>query len=207
MIRMLGMTLLCAMTTLGAAAAAEAGAPTEEVRRYTDQVQQILDDRTIKAAEKRAAVRKVAEQVFDMRETARRALGPHWTERSPAEQQEFAELFADLLEQTYIGKIDLYGGERLQYTSEAIDGDYAIVRARVLAGQAEIPVEARMLAAGTLAHLRHHHREREPGRQLSLPVRPHHPHVLLRGAGAPAQDQGAFLNERPTSHRGGAPDV
>lgn len=144
MIRMLGMTLLCAMTTLGAAAAAEAGAPTEEVRRYTDQVQQILDDRTIKSAEKRAAVRKVAEQIFDLRETARRALGPHWPKRSPAEQQEFAELFADLLEQTYIGKIDLYGGERLQYTGEAVNGDYAIVRARVLARQAEIPVEARM---------------------------------------------------------------
>jgi phospholipid transport system substrate-binding protein len=107
-------------------------------------VQQILDDRTIKPADKRAAVRKVAEQIFDLRETARRALGPHWARRSPAEQQEFAELFADLLEQTYIGKIDLYGGERLQYTGEAVDGDYAIVRARVLARQAEIPVEARM---------------------------------------------------------------
>ena len=81
-----------------------------------------------------------------MRETARRALGPHWTKRSPAEQQEFAELFADLLEQTYIGKIDLYGGERLQYTSEAIDGEYAIVRARIISTKGtEIPVEARML--------------------------------------------------------------
>jgi len=144
MTRVLAMVLLSSAMTLGTADAAEAGAPTEEVRRYTDQVQQILDDRTIKSADKRAAVRKVAEQVFDLRETARRALGPHWTKRSPAEQQEFVELFADLLEQTYIGKIDLYGGERLQYTSEAVDGDYAIVRARVLARQVEIPVEARM---------------------------------------------------------------
>jgi phospholipid transport system substrate-binding protein len=143
MVRILG-TVALSVLTLGATEAVEAGTPTEEVRRYTDQVQKILDDRTIPSADRRAAVRKVAEQIFDLNETAKRALGPHWAKRSAAEQQEFAQLFADLLEQTYIAKIDLYGGERLQYTTESVDGDYAIVRARVLARQAEVPVEARM---------------------------------------------------------------
>lgn len=133
---------------LAAVDAAAAGAPTEQVRRYTDQVQQILVDATIKPADKRTAVRKVAEQVFDLTETAKRALGQHWKKRSPAEQEEFVQIFADLLEQTYIAKIDLYGNERLQYTSEAVDGDYAIVRAKVLAKQAEVPVEARMHRRG-----------------------------------------------------------
>jgi phospholipid transport system substrate-binding protein len=55
-------------------------------------------------------------------------------------------LFADLLERTYISKIDLYGGERLRYTSEAIEGEFATVRARIVTNKGtEIPVEARML--------------------------------------------------------------
>jgi len=131
------------------ATAAMAGAPTEQVRMYTDHVQRILDDPTLKSADKREAVRKVAEQVFDVNETAKRALGPHWQKRTPSEQEEFVHLFADLLERTYIAKIDLYGGEKLQYTNEVIDGNYAVVRAKVLTRQrAEVPVEAKLLRRG-----------------------------------------------------------
>jgi phospholipid transport system substrate-binding protein len=141
--------ILAMVIGLGAAREAVAGAPTEQVRRYTDQVQRILDDATIKPADKRTAVRKVAEQIFDLTETARRALGQHWRKRTPEEQQEFVQLFADLLERTYIAKIDLYGGERLQYTNEAVDGSFAVVRAKVLTKQQqEVPVEARMHRAG-----------------------------------------------------------
>jgi len=130
-------------------APAGAGAPTDQVKKYTDTVQQILDDPALKQADKRVAVRKVAEQVFDMNETAKRALGQHWNRRTSAEQEEFVQVFADLLERTYIAKIDLYGGEKLHYTNETIDGEYAAVRAKVLTRQgAEVPVEAKMRQKG-----------------------------------------------------------
>src|SRR6185503_11039905 len=46
-------------------------------------------------------------------------------------------------------KIDLYRGERLRYTSESVDGEFAIVRAKVVTNKgAEVPVEARMLKRG-----------------------------------------------------------
>jgi phospholipid transport system substrate-binding protein len=123
-----------------------AGAPTDQVRQYTDQVQKILEDPALRSVDKRAAVRKVAIEIFDVNETARRALGTHWQARNAAERDEFVQLFADLLERTYISKIDLYGGERLRYTSEAIDGEFAIVRAKVVTAKGtEVPVEARML--------------------------------------------------------------
>jgi len=126
-----------------------AGPPTETLREYTEAVQKVLDDPALKAEdrrhERRAAVRKVAIEAFDVQETARRALGRHWQQRTPEEREEFVQLFADLLEQTYIAKIDLYGGERLKFTDERIDGDTAVVRARVVTRQgAEVPVEGRM---------------------------------------------------------------
>src|SRR5262245_1597848 len=134
---------------LWSATPAAAGPRTDQPKAYSESVLRILDDPALKSEdrrhERRAAVRKVAIEVFDVEETAKRALGRHWPGRSPEERKEFVELFADLLERTYISKIDLYGGERIRYTSEKVDGDTAIVRAQVITRRgAEIPVEARM---------------------------------------------------------------
>ena len=128
-----------------AAAAAWAGAPTDSVKEYTDAVVKALEDQSLKPADRLAAVRKLAAEAFDVQETARRALGPHWQQRTPAEREEFVQLFADLLERTYIAKIDFYGGEKLKFTEEKIDGDIATVRGTVTTKQGtDVPVQARM---------------------------------------------------------------
>jgi phospholipid transport system substrate-binding protein len=134
----------------GVAQPAAAVTPTETLKNYSDVVLKILDDPALKnpdrKQDRRAAVRKVAEEVFDLSETAKRALGPHWNQRTPAEREEFIQLFAELLEGTYIARIDEYGGERVRYTSEKIDGDNAVVQARITTKRgSEAPVEARMI--------------------------------------------------------------
>lgn len=149
-VRIIGVRILSATAmVIALLSPAWAGQPTDTLREYTEAVQKVLDDPELQAEdrrhERRAAVRKVAIEAFDVQETARRALGPHWQQRTPAEREEFVQLFADLLERTYIAKIDLYGGERLKFTDERVDGDVAVVRARVLTRQgAEVPVEGRM---------------------------------------------------------------
>lgn len=154
MTQILGFAAVVGALVLGGAALAVAGVPTDTVRDYTDAVVKVLEDPGLKVderrAERRAAVRKIAIDIFDVQETARRALGPHWQQRSPQEREEFVQLFADLLERTYINKIDLFGGERLKFTEEKIDGDHAVVRAKVITKQGtEVPVEARMINRGS----------------------------------------------------------
>ncbi len=123
-----------------------AGPPTDQMRRYTDEVVRILKDPGMKTDARRAAVKKIAEQVFDLSETARRALGRHWQQLTPQQRQEFVPLFEDLLERTYMSKIDLYGGEKVRYTNETVDGDNASVKASVITKKGtEVPVEARLL--------------------------------------------------------------
>jgi phospholipid transport system substrate-binding protein len=134
---------------LGLASAAWAGPPTEQLRTYTDQVVKILQNPSMTLPDRREAVRHLAEEVFDVTETAKRALGQHWQQRTPAEQDEFVKLFANLLEQTYISRIDEFGGERLTYVSEQIDGDRAIVRAKITTKNGtDVPVESRVLLKG-----------------------------------------------------------
>jgi len=65
------------------------------------------------------------------------------------EREEFIKLFGDLLERSYISKIELYGGEKISYVGESVDGDVATVRSKILAKQGtEVPVDYRMLRRG-----------------------------------------------------------
>jgi phospholipid transport system substrate-binding protein len=128
---------------------AQAGAPTDQLRAYVDRVIKTLDTPGLrgegKTKERRAAVRNIAGEIFDVPETAKRALGPHWQARTPAEREEFVKLFADLLETGYISKIDRYEGEKISYVGESMDGDQATVRTKIATRQgSEVPVDYRM---------------------------------------------------------------
>jgi phospholipid transport system substrate-binding protein len=152
--RAVGLVLAAALVAgPGAAAPAEAGAPTDQLRAQIDRVVKTLEDPELKkesrALERRKTVRKIAEEIFDFGETAKRALGRHWAARSPSEREEFVALFTDLLERSYIGKIELFNGERIAYVGEQVDGDQAVVRTRVITRQGtEIPIDYRMLRRG-----------------------------------------------------------
>ena len=91
----------------------------------------------------------MALEAFDVAEAARRALGPHWQKRSVAEREEFAELFQGLLERGYLSRIGEYGGERVQYVAERVDGEFAVVRAQIVTAKGtQIPIEARVVRKG-----------------------------------------------------------
>jgi phospholipid transport system substrate-binding protein len=126
-----------------------AGPPTDQLRTRIDRVVKTLEEPELKkegkARERRAAVRKIAEEIFDFAETARRSLGRHWQPRTPAERKEFVDLFANLLERSYLSKIELYNGEKITFLGDTIDGDQATVRTKLLTKQGtEIPVDYKM---------------------------------------------------------------
>lgn len=133
------------------ARAADAAAPTDQLRVQVDRVIAILEDPALqqKPDQRRAAVRKAAEQIFDFEETARRALGRHWQARTPEQRREFVQVFADLLERAYISRIETYAGERVTYAGDTVDGDGATVRTRLVTREGtEVPVDYRMRRAG-----------------------------------------------------------
>lgn len=132
---------------------AAAGAPSDQLKSQVDRVLKTLDDPELKkegrGKDRRVAVRKIANDIFDFGETARRSLGRHWQARTPAERDEFVQLFSDLLERSYTSKVELYGGEKIQYLGDAIDGDQAKVQTKLLTkGGSDIPIEYRMSRKG-----------------------------------------------------------
>ncbi|MGH7372909.1 MAG: MlaC/ttg2D family ABC transporter substrate-binding protein [Candidatus Rokuibacteriota bacterium] len=149
----LGTTVaMLAVTGLVAAGAAPAGAgvPTEQLRGAVERVLKTLDDPALKGegkvGERRVAVRKIANEIFDFGEIAKRSMARHWQPLSEAQRNEFVGLFADLLERSYISKIETYGGEKIQYTAERADGEYATVSTRIITKNGtEVPVDYRLI--------------------------------------------------------------
>jgi len=131
-----------------------AGQPTVQLQSLIDRVLRVLENPELKqegrAVERRTEIRKIANEIFDFSETARRSLARHWLARTPAERSEFVELFADLLERSYISRIEQYTDEKIQFVGESVDGTHASVRTKITTKQgSDIPIEYRMLLQGT----------------------------------------------------------
>jgi phospholipid transport system substrate-binding protein len=95
--------------------------------------------------QRRIEVRRIALELFDFDEISRRALSRHWTARTAEEQTEFIRLFTDLLERTYIGRIESYSGEKIAYLGETVDGGFATVRSKVITRKrGETPLDYRL---------------------------------------------------------------
>ena len=138
-----------AAVVLIAAFPAWAGEPTERIRQATGKVIAIASDPALKGPEKSEAkkdtIRNTVDQVIDWEEMSRRALGIHWQKRTEEERKEFVRLFSRLIERTYRDKVEDYAGEKVTYTGEKIDGDYAEVESRVVTSKnTEIPVSYKM---------------------------------------------------------------
>lgn len=134
-----------------------AGEPLNKIRQTVDDVLDILADKALKNPDKMQERRKLIRQAvlkrFGFEEMARRSLGRHWRKISSAQQQEFVDLFSDLLERSYINKIESYGGnkDQIQYTKETIDKDgYAMVRSEILSARdLNVEIEYRLLKRNT----------------------------------------------------------
>ncbi len=125
----------------------------EQLKGAIDRVVSTLDSPAMKgegkADERRAAVRQIANEIFDFGEIARRSLGRYWQPLSDAQRTEFVGLFGDLLERSYISKIELYGGEKIIYSGERMDGDLAIVSTKIITKNGtEVPIDYRLFRRG-----------------------------------------------------------
>jgi phospholipid transport system substrate-binding protein len=130
--RILFLALLAALLLPSAALA---GAPTDQLRKSVDAVLDVL----------KAKIRSIVKGRFDFEEMAKRSLARHWRKRTPEEKKEFVPLYTDLLERTYIDKIEQYEDEEIVYVDESSEGKHATVRTKVITSKhVEIPIFYRL---------------------------------------------------------------
>lgn len=141
--------LLLVLLHLAPAILAEAVGPTEALRPTIDRILEVLRDEQLKGdANLRARREKIMEFVkkrFEFEEMSKRVLGREWRALNEDERRNFVELFSKLLEYAYIGKLEGYSGENIDFTSERIKGDRAEVGSVIDHHGSAIPVSYIMI--------------------------------------------------------------
>jgi phospholipid transport system substrate-binding protein len=119
-----------------------AGEATDRVRGELNRITAIVRDPTLQGAakedERKARVKELIWQWFDVQEMARRSLAGHWAKRSEEERKDFAELFGDLFVESYTRLVvDHLGDQRVIYLPESVDGEVATVQTKFLSKRDE----------------------------------------------------------------------
>jgi phospholipid transport system substrate-binding protein len=129
------------------AAAAQASPAGDQFKADLNRVLKVLDETGGQAVEaRRAAIRTVADPIFDWREMAARALAVHWQARTEAERTEFTRLFSDLIERAYVMKVERYSGEAVKFVGDRAEGALAVVQTRLVPPKGpETPIDYRLI--------------------------------------------------------------
>ena len=123
----------------------------DKLRRTLDQVITLAQSpsfRELEPAQRRTAIRRITDRLFNWSEVAKRAMGPHWSGRSVVERRRFADGFAALAERAYTAPIEQLGtryvpADAIRYLGETASGQDTIVRT-VFAYPRELPVDFAM---------------------------------------------------------------
>lgn len=130
----MGKALAAWLMVAGAAVASPVTGPREAVESAIVRVLSVIQDGEVNGkavTDRRAEVRRIGRELFDYDEMTRRTLSRHWAQRTADEQTEFVALFSDLLERSYMSRIEAYAGEKITFVGESIDGGFATVRSKV----------------------------------------------------------------------------
>jgi phospholipid transport system substrate-binding protein len=126
--------LVGSLLLVGHAIRAEAGEPLDKIRVTVDDVMDIIANKNLDEQQRRTQIRQAVLKRFGFDEMAQRSLGQHWRTLTPQQRQEFVELFTDLLERSYINRIENYkaGPQGVRYPKEDITGDQAVVHTEIM---------------------------------------------------------------------------
>ncbi|QTA88922.1 MlaC/ttg2D family ABC transporter substrate-binding protein [Desulfonema magnum] len=127
--------------------------PMEAIQGPLDEVINILKDPQYQAPEQKEVQREkiwnIIREIFDFNKIAHLALAKYRKKFDEKQLKEFTDLFAKLLEDTYLNKIQAeYKNEKINYLSQKIGAksksNMALVKTKVTRENVEIPVDYRM---------------------------------------------------------------
>lgn len=144
------MLLLAAAFICAAAVrpALSADDPMAVVQQTVNDALAVLRNKQVPAAQRRDQLRHIISRSFDFTEMSRSALGYHWKQITPDQQQEFTTVFTTFIEDSYLAKINDYSGQQVQFVRQSKDGaQYAQVATNIVqAGKDPIAVNYRLLS-------------------------------------------------------------
>jgi len=123
--------------------------PLEQARTTVDAVMAILRESNLEKEARREKLSTTIRARFDFSEMSQRILATNWKSASAAQRDSFIRIFSDLLERNYIGRIESYTDEKIDFLKERVQGNRAAVDTVIVTKSAEIPISYRMVQQGS----------------------------------------------------------
>lgn len=139
---------------LGWPCLSQASSPIDDLKAPIEHVLEILRDPQYKnpdmKQQQRDKIIQITDQVFDFKTMSRLALGRNWKSLNPQEQKDFVAAFGDLLNSTYMDKVQgEYRDETVSFLGqEIIATGKAIVKTKIMRKPHDIPVVYAMFLDG-----------------------------------------------------------
>jgi phospholipid transport system substrate-binding protein len=134
--------LLCALST--GMVWAEEPSPTTALKPVLDDLTAVLEDDSLKGREhrdeRREKIMSLIKRGFSFEEMSQRILGKTWRHITDQERDRFTVLMTKLLENVYIGKLEGYSGQTIEFAAERVKGDRAQVTTLVESNNEKFPV-------------------------------------------------------------------
>jgi phospholipid transport system substrate-binding protein len=126
--------------------------PLAQTEWTVNQILFTLNDEHVSAVDrvqqKRNRIMTLVDQRFDFREMSKMTLAQAWKEMSFEEQEHFVALFAALLKDTYVTKVESYSGEEVKFVKQIIKNDKAMVMSVIGKNGAVIPMIYKLMRIG-----------------------------------------------------------
>ncbi len=125
--------------------------PTESMKSTVDGILHVMKDETLavpaKKQERRDKMSALIRERFNFLEMSKRSLAKHWKKLTKEEKKEFVIIFSDLLEASYVGKIENYTDEKVTYDKEKIKGKgkYSVVNTTIVTKSVDIPIDYKLI--------------------------------------------------------------
>jgi len=117
----------------------------DDVKTTVEQVLVVLRNKELPVQQRRDQLSKLIRARFDFEIMSQSTLGRQWKKASPEEQANFIRLYSDLLEATYLGRIEAYTDEKVAFGEEKVRGDKALVETRIVTKSVEVPIDYKLV--------------------------------------------------------------
>jgi len=139
------LSLCLVMLVLTTTPAFAASGPKAQVEETVEAVIALLKDKSLERDTRRDKIRRLIYARFDFQLMSQRTLSTNWKKASAEQKDRFVRLFSELLEWSYISRIEAYTNEKVEYLGEKLKKNRAQVDTFILSGGTEIPINYRLI--------------------------------------------------------------
>jgi phospholipid transport system substrate-binding protein len=123
--------------------------PAGPMQSAVEEIMAILKDCHLKLPEnkqcRRQLILAVVRHHFNFEEMSKLTLGIHWKEITDQEKEHFVEIFSQLIENSYIKKIEAYSDEQVIFLKESVRDNKALVPTLIRHNNIDIPINYKLL--------------------------------------------------------------